>query len=657
MTTTARTRNVTNTGDQRFGFAKTGGEIHVAPLGGRSVALHGAALAFSAPPATPRSMPNTYSGTNGALAAAMTAGVSNQTMASSRSFSNGGSIAHGTFSAGAHQESAPRDETQGFYNGSASTILRVPDDKQSSRSRSPSNIAAKLAAAKYTPLSQRVSPNAARRPNRQRSRGEEPVQNPGTQTNTTSIPSTNTLVSLFERKSSSQPTEYSVSSAKTRTVPAIQSPMPVRPLSNRSVPLGGAVLPKARSPVEFDRAWKAHLTTDGFPVQQAGVDAVPVQGFSSSSRASETSTSSALINSRLLRRSSSIRSSTSIMRDIHNRPNHASGDKPSIESYASAFERAQRPPLPPPRRSTRRKFTGHSESSGTGVEQSTQSTTDVDQSAQLDRPYPRSPPELPLASWLPLERSHGQKDPEKRRRAALKPVSPHLTEDSLANAIVASSLASSRAPSPTKPNAPPLPTRHAKPQIFRHHNRQQQDLLDSRTPSPAKGMRHTMRRPARLDDDNDSGSGAYRQGRKNPLKKHPNKHHEGDRKRWRDEVTERERKRYEGVWAANKGLYISDSDTDDTSNQPPAIDAVKSMVLNVVVRDIWSRSRLSDNVLEEVWDLVDNRAIGMLAREEFVVGMWLIDQRLKGRKLPVKVSDSVWASVRRLSGIKFSKNR
>jgi len=51
-------------------------------------------------------------------------------------------------------------------------------------------------------------------------------------------------------------------------------------------------------------------------------------------------------------------------------------------------------------------------------------------------------------------------------------------------------------------------------------------------------------------------------------------------------------------------------------------------------------------VLEEVWDLVDSRGIGRLGRYEFVVGLWLIDQRLKGRKLPIKVSDSVWQSAR-----------
>ena len=73
--------------------------------------------------------------------------------------------------------------------------------------------------------------------------------------------------------------------------------------------------------------------------------------------------------------------------------------------------------------------------------------------------------------------------------------------------------------------------------------------------------------------------------------------------------------------------------------------------MNIVVRDIWSRSRLHSFVLEQIWDLVDTQKIGLLTREEFVVGMWLIDQQLKGHKLPVKVPDSVWASVKRVPGI------
>jgi hypothetical protein len=139
------------------------------------------------------------------------------------------------------------------------------------------------------------------------------------------------------------------------------------------------------------------------------------------------------------------------------------------------------------------------------------------------------------------------------------------------------------------------------------------------------------------------------------LHKHPHKHHEGDRKRWRQEVTEKERKRYEGVWASNKGLLIPPGrgnarGPNGAEKWPPP----SEMVLNLVVREIWSRSRLPAAVLEQVWDLVDHQQIGLLTKEEFVVGMWLIDQQLKGHKLPVKVPDSVWDSVRYVTGIRLT---
>jgi hypothetical protein len=75
------------------------------------------------------------------------------------------------------------------------------------------------------------------------------------------------------------------------------------------------------------------------------------------------------------------------------------------------------------------------------------------------------------------------------------------------------------------------------------------------------------------------------------------------------------------------------------------------VVVNVVVRDIWSRSRLPPDELAEVWDLVDKRKDGTLGRQEFVVGTWLIDQRLRGRKIPARVSASVWDSARAGSGV------
>jgi len=169
-----------------------------------------------------------------------------------------------------------------------------------------------------------------------------------------------------------------------------------------------------------------------------------------------------------------------------------------------------------------------------------------------------------------------------------------------------------------------------------------------------------MRKEPDSESEDDARYGPYGQGpgrRKHLVRKHPNKHREGDRKRWREIITERERKRYEGVWAANRGLLISASTSRRpiyTSGTSPPPDEPTQDVSNIVCRDLWVRSRLPDHVLEEVWDLVDNRQIGRLTREEFVVGLWLIDQVLKGRKLPVKVQESVWNSVRGM-GVKLRR--
>ena len=170
---------------------------------------------------------------------------------------------------------------------------------------------------------------------------------------------------------------------------------------------------------------------------------------------------------------------------------------------------------------------------------------------------------------------------------------------------------------------------------------------------PVRPMRQTMRKPSpkRGAEDEDT-----RRGRKHILRKHPNMHHEGDRKRWRDKITERERKRYEGVWAANRAQLHQYEATDQVRHRSKGT-LSEDLVLNVVVKDIWERSRLPRDVLEEIWDLITDEETKALNREEFVVGMWLIDQRLKGRKLPVKVSPSVWSSVRHTQGVKISSKR
>ncbi|KAE8353014.1 hypothetical protein BDV28DRAFT_134090 [Aspergillus coremiiformis] len=256
--------------------------------------------------------------------------------------------------------------------------------------------------------------------------------------------------------------------------------------------------------------------------------------------------------------------------------------------------------------------------------------------------FPRRPLS-PSASSI-----YGQ--PHNSSSSSLHGDSTGLSEDALSDAIVASSLASSRAPPTREGPPPPLPQRRARPHSILQLNTNRRE--HSQSPSPPSSLRHTLRNPAKSDDADD----VHRRYRTHTMRKHLHKHHEGDRKRWRSELTEKERKRYEGVWAANKGHLVPTQEEvnrqclkDDPLRDKWPPNATE-MVVNIVVRDIWSRSRLDPFVLEQIWNLVDTQNIGLLTREEFVVGMWLIDEQLRGHKLPAKVPDSVWASVKRVPG-------
>lgn len=114
-------------------------------------------------------------------------------------------------------------------------------------------------------------------------------------------------------------------------------------------------------------------------------------------------------------------------------------------------------------------------------------------------------------------------------------------------------------------------------------------------------------------------------------------------------VTSQERKRYEGMWVSNRCTYLDllpwwdavlDGDSDINVQLPE-----DGLMLNLVVKDIWSRSNLSNELLSQIYDMVDTRGDGTLDRKSFVVGMWLVDQCLYGRKLPKEIDHKVWSSV------------
>lgn len=132
-------------------------------------------------------------------------------------------------------------------------------------------------------------------------------------------------------------------------------------------------------------------------------------------------------------------------------------------------------------------------------------------------------------------------------------------------------------------------------------------------------------------------------------------------------INAEDRKRYQGIYASNKGVYTNNPDR----------------ISRIIVEELWGRSKLDYETLRKIWDLViatrresttpnnssetdddmdtsyvnlenqlmnesisgfcdDNNLDDGLTCDEFVVGIWLIDQCLQGRKLPKSVPDTVW---------------
>lgn len=342
--------------------------------------------------------------------------------------------------------------------------------------------------------------------------------------------------------------------------------------------------------------------------------------------------------------------------------------------------RQQQKPTPPPRRSA---SLGSVSSNDTFVSASSAPSPERASPPQLSRnrqptlSLPPSPTKEIAKRTLSKPTATSVPPPPKpRRQRPTNSSTASLPLDSLTNAIMASSLASARLTphnTGTSLAAPALPKRQKSPRLMQ-----------------------TMRQPAKISDE--ESSDRHKKGHLSKLHSGKHAHHEGSRRKWREEITPRERKRYEAVWASNRGVLLDYHGQHGQHGQrdqhdplratpppppPPAAAAghrgdmtmsgsatsgsaaatptpapgpggFREEVVNVVVREIWKRSRLPTDELTEVWDLVDRKGLGMLGRTEFVVGMWLIDQRLRGRKIPAKVSDSVWGSA---NGMKVMKPR
>jgi hypothetical protein len=632
----------------------------------RNAALIGAGSAFAKPALTPKPAANTYTGApNGALLAATKVGAGGQ-----------GSLSRQTTGGSARSSSNKLTNSSSI---SSSSALGLPTSHVD-RAPSPSSIAAKLAAARFSPLPP-ASPAMSDRSALQQPR----TQPDGTDgTDDTPIPPTNALVTMFEQRRPAVPSAPSVSSS-TATAPRtvaqpspvpLRSPKPQRVFQLPTEPTEGTTLTKQRTNTPPPLKPKPSTKAPTKPPPSADVGAQSPAAPKSPS-VKQKPPKLAAINTqsppRPMPRPQGIspqaqRTSPEIRRS-HRRPSTSidSLKSPSSPaSFVSAKEEQEepakldqaklRPAVPPPRRS------------GSQKAEPVSSKGSLRPSAPVPVPYQHnrmpspfepierlSPPHRPTSA---MSTPSGSVYHNNYQRASVKAITKHMTGESLSSAIMGAALASSRnsSPAPGPMTIEPL----FPPRKHNHHHSPFHRSPSPPKPSPPKTtgkLRTTMRKGPSSSESEDETEKYKRKGtRIMGLKgrKHPNKHHEGTRKRWRDEITERERKRYEGVWAANKGLCLPVSGSRHPIPSPdrgPEQDDPSLDVLNVVVRDIWLRSRLPTHELEEVWDLVDNRGIGRLSRVEFVVGLWLIDQRLKGRKLPPRVSESVWTSARGL-GIK-----
>jgi hypothetical protein len=284
------------------------------------------------------------------------------------------------------------------------------------------------------------------------------------------------------------------------------------------------------------------------------------------------------------------------------------------------------PALPPPRR-PRIKNPDYKDIASASIGGTPQPKPKIPASQQL---------QPPTASPLRRDVSPNLKRPSPGpyKDTYIKDISPHITGDGLANAMVGATIALKTSP-PRENRMTKTPPQLPASRRNKNHDHHLGGVFHrSRSLSPQKkptGMLQTLRKDV---------TGEEKEGVKKHKFRHPNKHNEATRSRWQDRVSDEDLKRYDGVWASNKGIFIKDPRASDE-------------VCGLVVREIWSRSGLPPQRLAKIWDLVvegpggeNGRGKGTLTRDQFVVGMYFIDMVLKGRNLPQTVSQSVWDSVR-----------
>ncbi|KAI1085854.1 hypothetical protein F5B20DRAFT_520055 [Whalleya microplaca] len=645
-------------------------------------ALKGASLAFkkSMPKLKPNTATPTQSPDNRALIAATSASrdhslsrppTSAKTSRVIKRQTTGSSVLEQQSS----QHSSQHSSQQSSQQSNASQHLGPPGRHAMADPRSPSFIAATLAVSRsgtpspnHPPQSHPYSQQTSRRPQNGSTGGYSAANSVASldlATDTASIPSTNALISMFEKRDGddTDPVKKAIAAPDNYQLPGISSNKlrPMTPPRTMSPVAKNDVSPsRLASARAWERAASASPPASVKEVAQERARRPPNITIESKKRPPtpppartknevEVAGQSQALQSRGKPRATTPppkqikRSETEILSP---QPRRTASQKILLEAAEEPTGKDRRPPAvkPKPQRvipldnipepitpaneSLQRSTVTQPLRSSSTISNDTFVSASSAPSPLPDSPHgtgtrPPTPDTVRLSSTRPLSAQTTSTSARRGRPSAgsSRWTGSNLPLESLTNAMVAGSLASARMTPTTVYSPPPPPAQR-------------------RTPH----MRQTLRQPPNKSDDEDSRARSHH---RKPLGKlgggNKHSHHEGARKRWREEITARERKRYEGVWASNRGLWL---EYNKHRGGGSSGGSSGELVANVVVRDIWARSRLPFDELAEVWDLVDNDRKGTLDRTEFVVGMWLIDQRLRGRKIPRKVTDSVWGSAK-----------
>jgi hypothetical protein len=187
---------------------------------------------------------------------------------------------------------------------------------------------------------------------------------------------------------------------------------------------------------------------------------------------------------------------------------------PTEASKPKTADKIKRPPTPPPARS-RHRPNSHSVSAAAPTQ-----PIDI---ARPPRQYNSSARSISTHSNPSVSAAYHQLYPRQHK-------TPLTLGEDLANAMVASSLATSRASSPSKPATSP-PSQRLYSHLSPFHSRNASPTKSSKPPKPSKkvGMRHTLRDPETSSSESETGQHPYgKHKKKRHLRpKHPNKHHEG----------------------------------------------------------------------------------------------------------------------------------